>query len=147
MKISEITVVYKTKVKAADRPVILNSEQSADLVRTAMEGLGLTEHRECCIVIPMNRRSAALGWYLVSIGGLSGTVIDPKVVFQLCLGANAAGFILAHNHPSGNLKPSPEDNNLTQRIKEGARILDLKFLDHLIITTESYYSYADEGNL
>ena len=81
----------------------------------------------------------------VSTGGVSGTVADPKLIFTAALKANACGIIMAHNHPSGNLKPSQSDNDLTRKIREGAKLLEMQLLDHIIVTTESYYSYADEG--
>jgi DNA repair protein RadC len=86
-----------------------------------------------------------LGVVDISQGGLSGTVADPKVIFAAALKSCASGIVLAHNHPSGKLDPSREDIALTNKIKAGAELLDLKVLDHLIISKDSYYSFADEG--
>jgi DNA repair protein RadC len=86
-----------------------------------------------------------LGVVDISQGGLSGTVADPKVIFAAALKSCASGIVLAHNHPSGELDPSREDIALTNKIKAGAELLDLKVLDHLIISKDSYYSFADEG--
>jgi DNA repair protein RadC len=72
-------------------------------------------------------------------------VVDPKKIFKLALEQNAAGIILCHNHPSGNLNPSTADRNLTDKIKNAGNFLDIKVLDHLIIADESYYSFADNG--
>jgi DNA repair protein RadC len=82
----------------------------------------------------------------VSQGGLAGTVVDPKVVFAAALKARASSLILAHNHPSGNLKPSQADTDLTNKIKQGGELLDIAILDHLILSPEGgYFSFADEG--
>lgn len=77
------------------------------------------------------------------------TVVDPKILFKRVVeqGDIVSSIILVHNHPSGNLKPSNEDDMLTKKIKEGGRLLDIPVLDHLIITPESYYSYRDKGKL
>ena len=81
-------------------------------------------------------------------GGVVGTVIDPRIIFQYALKANAAQIILAHNHPSGNIKPSDADISITKKIKEGARHLDITVLDHTILKgDERYYSFAEEGDL
>jgi DNA repair protein RadC len=88
-----------------------------------------------------------LGIYEVSTGGMTGTVADPKLIFAAALKGAACGIILAHNHPSNNLKPSISDEQLTTKIKEGGKLLDIKLLDHLIISSEGYYSFADEGLL
>ena len=86
-----------------------------------------------------------LGIYEVSTGGMTGTVADPKLIFVAALKACACSIMLVHNHPSGNLKPSRQDEELTHKIKEGAKLLDIILLDHLIISNESYFSMQDEG--
>jgi DNA repair protein RadC len=83
--------------------------------------------------------------HLISKGGQSGTIADPKIIFKTALEQNAAYIILAHNHPSGNLKPSTEDVRLTKKLVEGGKMMDLLVVDHLIITDKGYYSFADEG--
>ncbi len=81
----------------------------------------------------------------VSTGGVTGTVADPKLVFVAALKANACSIIISHNHPSGNLKPSQADEHLTQKIKLAGQFLDIKLIDHIIVSSEGYYSFADEG--
>ena len=81
----------------------------------------------------------------MSTGGVSGTVADPKLIFAAAIKANACGIILAHNHPSGNLHPSQADIDLTKKMKEGGKLLEIQLLDHVIVTTEGYSSLADEG--
>ena len=93
----------------------------------------------------MNRANRALGIAQVSHGGISGTVADPKVIFQHALKANASSVILLHNHPSGNTQPSEADIHLTKKLVEGGKLLDIAVLDHLIVTIDGYYSFADEG--
>ncbi len=88
-----------------------------------------------------------LGVCKISIGGLAGTVTDPKKIFQTALKANAASVILCHNHPSGNLKPSKSDIEITKKCVEAGNFLDLKVLDHVIVTRDGYFSFADEGML
>jgi len=88
-----------------------------------------------------------LGIVHISSGGLSGTVADPKVIFTSALKACASGIILCHNHPSGELDPSNEDLSLTRRLVDAGKMLDLKILDHLIISEDNYYSFGDDGIL
>lgn len=99
------------------------------------------------LVLCLNRANRILGWAKISQGGLSGTVADPKVIFQVALKSNACSIILAHNHPSGNIQPSEADIQLTRKLRDAGVLLDLPVLDHLIITSEGYYSFADEGLL
>lgn len=105
------------------------------------------EHVEECVLLCLNRQNKVLGWAKISTGGISGTVVDSKVIFQIALNTNSSGIILAHNHPSGNLKASSEDIRTTKKIKEAGDVLEITLLDHIIITSESYVSLADEGHL
>jgi len=98
-------------------------------------------------VILMNRANRVLGIYELSTGGVSGTVADIKLVFMAALKSNACSLIISHNHPSGNLKPSRADEDLTNKIKAAGKLLDIQVLDHVIVTTEGYFSFADEGLL
>ena len=98
-------------------------------------------------VLVLNRANRVLGYARISQGGLSGTVADPKVIFQIALKSNSCSIIIAHNHPSGNTQPSEADIQLTRKLKDAGAVLDLPVLDHLILTSEGYYSFADEGLL
>src|SRR4029079_9057506 len=98
-------------------------------------------------VMLLNRSNRVLGIYKVSTGGITTTVADPRVILAAALKANAVSIALAHNHPSGDLKPSRQDEALTQKIKNAGSFLDILVLDHVILSTESYYSFADEGLL
>jgi len=88
-----------------------------------------------------------MGYYLLSMGGIAGTVVDPKLVFQCALLSCAESIILCHNHPSTNLTPSEADHAITKKIAKAGKLLDITLLDHIIITENSYYSFADHGNL
>lgn len=105
------------------------------------------EIREEFNILLLNRANHVLGWFNVSIGGVASTVVDPKVIFSVALKCNASGIILSHNHPSGNLNPSDADLNLTKKLNSGGKLLEINILDHLILTTDRYYSFADEGML
>ncbi len=83
----------------------------------------------------------------MSSGGITGTIVDLRMIFSAALKANATNIMIAHNHPSGNTKPSQADKHMTAKIRQAGELLDIKLLDHLIITSESYYSFADDGVL
>lgn len=101
-------------------------------------------HEEFWVIL-MNKANKVLGTRLISKGGMATTVADPKVIFQVALENHSASLILSHNHPSGQLKPSPEDIQITKKITAGGKLLDITIFDHLIITDHAYYSFADEG--
>jgi len=84
---------------------------------------------------------------VISEGGITGTIADPRVILKKALEQNAVSLILCHNHPSGSLKPSRADEELTKKIKEAARFLDIKVLDHIIVSDAGYFSFSDEGIL
>jgi len=102
------------------------------------------DHEEFWVLL-LNRANRLIKKKRVSEGGVSGTVADPKIVFKLALEELASGIIVVHNHPSGNPKPSDNDINLTKKIKEGGKMLEIQLLDHLIIAHDRYFSFADEG--
>lgn len=98
-------------------------------------------------VLTLKRNNTLIQKRHISIGGISGTVVDPKVIFKTALEDLASGIILIHNHPSGNLKPSQEDLKITEKLKNAGKLLDIPVLDHLIFTDSAYFSFADEGLL
>lgn len=95
----------------------------------------------------MNKANRVLGICPISEGGINETSADIRIIMQAAILGNASGIILAHNHPSGNAKPSLQDDQITQKIREISQLIGITLLDHLIITDESYYSYADEGRI
>ncbi|MGV3509946.1 MAG: RadC family protein [Sphingobacteriaceae bacterium] len=101
-------------------------------------------HEEFWIIL-LNRKNNVLSRHLISKGGQAGTVADPKIIFQVALEHHAASIILSHNHPSGNLKASQADINLTRKLRDAGQLLDISILDHVIFTDTAYFSFADEG--
>ena len=104
-------------------------------------------YREHFYVLYLNNSNHIMGYQLLSIGGITNTIVDIRIVLQGALLTTAVGIILAHNHPSGNTKPSISDRELTDKIDKACKTLDIQLLDHLIITEESYFSFADNGEL
>ncbi len=142
--VAEIQLTYKSNVKPSLRPKINTSRDAYTILLECWDDSKI-EFVEQFKVILLNRANKVLGIVEISTGGVSGTVADPKVILGAALKAAASGFIMAHNHPSGNLTPSQTDIDLTRKLKEGGRFLEIQLLDHIIVTTESYYSFADEG--
>ena len=142
--VAEVELVYKTKVKASQRPQISTAEDTVKILRQVWDAdkIEMTEQFK---VLLLNRCNKVLGVYEVSTGGITGTVADPRLILAATVKATACAIIIAHNHPSGNLKPSRQDEELTQKIKYAAKYLDITLLDHVIITAESYFSFANEG--
>lgn len=103
--------------------------------------------QEVFAVVFLNRANKINHFEIVSEGGITGTVADPRIILKKALEENAVSLILCHNHPSGNLKPSKADEELTFKIKEAARYMDIKIMDHVIVSEEGYFSFADEGIL
>lgn len=142
----EFEISLKNKCKKSELRVVSGSEDAAKVCRECFDD-GKIDWIEEFVVIALNRANKVLGFYKVSSGGVSGTVADPKVIFQFALLSNASGLIISHNHPSGNTTPSQADLNLTKKLVHAAAFLDIKILDHIIVTDESHYSFADEGHL
>lgn len=145
-QVAEIELVYKTKVKASERPKITSSKDIYPLLLSIWD-MNLIEIQEQFVVLLLNRTNKVLGVYHASTGGLAGTVADPRLILAAALKAGAVAIILSHNHPSSNLAPSRADEQLTQKIKMAASYHDISVLDHIILTTEGYYSFAEEGLL
>ncbi|WP_207436061.1 JAB domain-containing protein [Sabulibacter ruber] len=145
-RVAEVKLTYRSRVKASERPRITCSEDSRGILLRSWDP-GKLDFVEQFKVLLLNRANRVLGIYELSSGGIAGTVADPKLIFVAALKACASGIILCHNHPSGNLQPSAADLQLTRKVKEGGTLLDIAVLDHLILTAEGYYSFADEGLL
>jgi len=102
---------------------------------------------EVFAVVFLNRANRIRHFEIVSVGGITGTVADPRIILKKALEEDAVSLILCHNHPSGNLRPSRADEELTTKIRNAAKYFDINILDHIIVSTDGYYSFADEGNL
>lgn len=143
-KISEIQIVYRNKVSVSDRPKVTCSKDADNIFRSTWD-VNRIELLEQFKIMLMDRRNACIGISNISTGGIAGCVADPKIIFATALKARASGIIMAHNHPSGNLTPSQADIDLTRKMKEAGKFLEIGVMDHLIMTSESYRSFADEG--
>lgn len=126
-----------------NREKVVNSREAALYLQTVLKDYT----HEVFAVLFLNSGSKVLSYEILSYGGLSQTIVDPKIVFKRALALKAASIIVSHNHPSGNLRPSRADEAITQRLAEGAKILDIKIIDHIIVSDEGYFSFADEGLL
>ncbi len=144
--VAEVELVYHSKVKAADRPIVMSAVDAYKILldHWNTEAISLLEEFKVMLLATNN---SLLGIYELSKGGISATVVDPRVIYAAALKAAASSIILAHNHPSGELRPSRADEILTSKVAEGCKLLELKVNDHLIITPEGYYSFANAGLL
>jgi len=124
-----------------EKPKIEGSRTAVDLIKGDLMDL---PHEEFWVIL-LNRANRMIRKKRISEGGVSGTVADPKIIFKVAVDELASGLIVVHNHPSGNLKPSESDINLTKKIKEAGKVLEIALLDHLIIAHDRYFSFADEG--
>lgn len=144
MDVAEIKVSYSTN---QSKGVVLNSSRSSYNLILSKWDKDILEFQEESKVILVNRANILLGIFPLSKGGLSGTVVDIRIILSVALKCHASGLFLVHNHPSGNLKPSEADRQITRKLKEACVLLDISLIDHLIITKTGYYSFADEGQL
>ena len=126
---------------AEEKPKISSSKDAYDQINPDLMDL---QHEEFWVLL-LNRANRMIRKKRVSEGCVSGTVADPKIIFKMALEELASGVIVAHNHPSGNLTASQSDIDLTKKLKEAGKFLEVQLLDHLIIAGQKYYSFADEG--
>ncbi|AYB29796.1 RadC family protein [Chryseolinea soli] len=124
-----------------EKPTIASSQAAYDLLQGELSDAA---HEQFWVIL-LNRANRVIKKCLVSQGGVSGTVADPKIIFKAALDELACSVILAHNHPSGNREPSMADRDLTQRLKAAGKLLDIQVLDHIIVAGRKYFSFADEG--
>ena len=144
MEIAEVQVSYSTTNK--EHLKIKDSNSTYELLLSCWNK-NTIELQEEFKVLLLNRNNQVLGIYSLSKGGVSGTIVDSKLLFSVALKANASGIILSHNHPSGNIKPSEADKAITNKIKKASKLLDIELLDHLVITKDNYYSFADHCDI
>ena len=143
-KVGEVELAYKPKTKSKQR-----LETSTDCYEYFLKTYKETEleYRESFKVVFLNSNLRPLGWTTVSTGGINNTIVDIRIVLQAALLVNATMLVCCHNHPSGSTRPSREDDLLTSRIQRAGQIMNIPMLDHIIITTDSFFSYNDEGRL
>lgn len=131
----------RQSIGALEKPVVGDSRQVAVYLRAMLQD----QNREVFAVIFLNQANRVNHFEVVSQGGITGTVADPRLILKKALESHAVNVILCHNHPSGNLKPSKSDEDLTYKIREAARFFDIKVIDHIIVSNDGYFSFADEG--
>ena len=144
-EVSEIKISYNSRVRADFWPKIGSSKDAAELIFSTWDKDTLGLHESFKVVL-LNNANKVKGIYELSTGGLVGTLVDIRILFAVVLKSLSVGIILTHNHPSGTLKASTADRNITNKITEAAKLFDVAVLDHIIITPNGdYYSLADEG--
>ena len=148
LHVAEVFLTYVTKVKPSERPAIKNSHDAHKIFFDSWDTATI-EHKETVKMLLLNRANKVLGIITISEGGLSGTLMDVRMIFQYAIKGNACGIIICHNHPSGNSNPSESDQKITQKIKEAGNLLDIQLLDNIILTPEKeiFRSLADEGQI
>src|SRR5215213_1654934 len=126
-----------------EKAVMTNSNDVANYLQSLLK-----DYRHGVFaVLFLNRADKINHFQIISEGGITGTVADPRIILKKALEHDAVSLVLCHNHPSGSLKPSRQDEELTNKIKEAAKYFDIKVLDHIIVSEEGYFSFADEGIL
>ncbi|WP_300439046.1 JAB domain-containing protein [Christiangramia sp.] len=146
-KVNEIAIKYQGNFKISQAPKITSSLCATTLLFETWnkDQIGL---QECFKIMLLNNANKVKGIFQVSTGGITGTLVDLRIVFAVILKSLTTSIILAHNHPSGTLRPSIADKRITEKIKNAAILFDIKVLDHLILTPDgNYFSFADEGIL
>jgi DNA repair protein RadC len=133
----------RKELSPEEKPKITGSKDAYELLKAELTDLS---HEEFWVLL-LNRANRLIRKQRVSQGGVAGTVADPRIIFKMAVDDLASGIIVAHNHPSGNLSASQADVALTQRLKDGGKLLEIQVLDHLILAGHNYFSFADEGIL
>jgi|SRR6478736_4895188 len=142
--VAEIHLSYKSNVRPSQRPKVTSSRESYQILFSTWDK-DKVEFVEQFKILLLNRANKVLGIVDITSGTSTATIVDPKLIFAAALKANACSIIGAHNHPSGNRTPSQADIHLTKKLIDGGKLLEIQVLDHIIVTTEGYYSFADEG--
>lgn len=142
LDVQEIELMYNPK--RVTRSKVNSSRLAVDVFRKFYDD-GLIQYKEFFWIMLLNNSNQAIGMKKISEGGMTGTVVDIRVVMAIALKSAATGMVLCHNHPSGALKPSDNDIVLTKKLKEAGQLLNINVLDHVILTVDGYYSFADEG--
>jgi DNA repair protein RadC len=141
-QVAEIKISYHPS--KGDKPVMHSSIDAFNFFKGFYMGETICLQEQFAAMY-LNRANKVLGATILSVGGITGTVVDIRLTMSIALKCAATSILLCHNHPSGNLQPSKADIELTNKIKQAAELFDIKLIEHLIITSESYYSFADEG--
>ena len=147
LKVCDVKLTYKTKVKSSERPVIVLAEDVYRLLIDYVYDKEIIQYKECLKLILLNKAGKLLGVAHISEGGIDETSADIRIIMQAAILGNASSIILTHNHPSGNLKPSTQDDLVTENLRKAAKLFNITLLDHIIVTESGYFSYLDEGRV
>lgn len=142
--VGEVELTYKSTSRSRNK--IYSSEDAYKILLPTYKE-GTICYKEYFKVLLLSQSNQVLGYTLISEGGITETCADVRIILQAALLTNSVALILAHNHPSGNLKPSRQDMEITKQVKEAAKLMRISVIDHLILTDAGYYSFADEGLL
>lgn len=145
-RVAEVELSYRNRVAKSKRKQILDSTTAYRVLRENFSD-DTIDYKETFKVLYLNQACQVLGCSTISEGGITQTMADVRLILQGALLTNAVAMILAHNHPSGSTRPSREDDALTRRITEASKLLDIRVTDHIILTSEDFYSYNDEGRI
>lgn len=140
-KAGEVKLTYQRTHPNGQK--VIRPNEVVTYIRNLFEDV--MEHHECFFAVTLNRNNEIIGWLKVSEGGVASTVVDHKIVLQFTILTNASALIVAHNHPSGNCKPSAADLRLTESLAELCKLMDVTLLDHVIVTEKNHYSFADNN--
>lgn len=138
-----IELYKRLQIKQAERQQVISSDTVCEILRPL---IGDIEKEEFWAVY-LNQSNRIIRKERLSVGGIAGTYVDIRLIMKEAILCNATGMIISHNHPSGNENPSPEDNRITEQIKKAAESLNIRLTDHIIITSNTYYSYVENGML
>lgn len=143
---AEIEINFRSRTKHSQMQKITHHHDAVKILRTIWSDR--IEYVEECYMLCLNRAGNVLGWVKLSSGNQNSTLVDPKMIMQVALNANAASYIIAHNHPSGNNQPSTADCKLTKELEKLGKMMNLPIVDHLIVTVDSFYSilHKIDGN-
>ena len=144
---AEVQLIYKSRVPASKRITIKCSQDALNVFWDSWNKDTIEHHEEFKVIL-LNNKNSVLGIAEISKGGTSSTTIDPRIIFQYALKAHASAIIIGHNHPSSNTNPSESDVNITKRLVEAGKVLEVNVLDHIILSADgTYYSLSDAGSM
>lgn len=143
-RLPEILLSYR---RGTEPIVKITSAEDAYNVFATIYDTNIIEYIECSYALFLNRANNTIGWMKLSQGGTCATIMDTKVLFATALKCGASAVIVSHNHPSGQLKASEQDKRITKNLKEVGHLLEIELLDHLILTSDGFLSFANEGML
>lgn len=145
-KVAEVELSYKNHVPYKERKKVQTSLDAYNLLINNHDD-DTIDYKETFKVLYLNQASQVVGCFTLSQGGITSTCVDVRNILQGALLTNAVAMVLAHNHPSGNTRPSREDDKITNQVSKAGELLNIKVLDHIIFTREDFYSYGDEGRI